>query len=61
MSKLEDAFTKAYKDPEFKTFIKGIYVNDVYRNSKDFTAKIMRDFDRQTGALKDLKGRMMGE
>jgi tripartite-type tricarboxylate transporter receptor subunit TctC len=52
--KLEEAFTKACKDPSFKEFMDNIEMGTVYRNGKQFQEKVMLDYENSGKLLKDL-------
>jgi tripartite-type tricarboxylate transporter receptor subunit TctC len=55
MKKLEDAFTKAVKDPEFGPAMKNIGIPVLYRNRKDFTAHVAKGYEEMGKALDELK------
>ncbi len=55
MVKLEDAFTRAVKDPEFGPTMKNIGIPVYYRNRKDFTAYIAKGFEEVGRALEEMK------
>jgi len=55
MIKLEDAFTKAVKDPEFGPAMKNIGIPVLYRNRKDFTAYVAKGYEEMGKALDELK------
>jgi tripartite-type tricarboxylate transporter receptor subunit TctC len=55
MNKLEDAFTKAVKDPEFAPAMKNIGIPVFYRNRKDFTAYVVKGYETVGKALDELK------
>ena len=52
--KLEDAFTKAIKEPEFIDGMKKLRVPIVYRNSKDLDAYARRGFETYSTFLKEM-------
>jgi tripartite-type tricarboxylate transporter receptor subunit TctC len=54
MNRLEDAFTKAVKDPEFEPAMKNIGIPVFYRNRKDFTAYVARGYDEVGKALQEI-------
>lgn len=55
MKRLEDAFTKAYRDPEFSAGMKSLYLTVFYRNRKDFSAYIANTFDQLGKFLQEMK------
>lgn len=56
MKKLEDAFTKAYQDPEFSQGMKTIdLLPAFYRNRKDFSAFIAKSFEEMGKFIQELK------
>ena len=55
MIKLEDAFTKAVKDPEFGPAMKNIGIPVLYRNRKDFTVYVTKGYEEMGKALDELK------
>ena len=52
--KLEDAFTKAMKEPEFISGMKEMRVPIVYRNSKELDAYMRRSFNEYAQFLKEM-------
>jgi tripartite-type tricarboxylate transporter receptor subunit TctC len=54
LNKLEDAFTKAMKDPEFVPTMKHIGIPVFYRNRKDFSAYIARGYEEVGKALQEI-------
>ncbi len=46
MKRLEDAFTKAYNDPEFSAGMKTFYLSVYYRNRREFGDYIAKTFDQ---------------
>ena len=57
MKKLEDAFTKAFNDPEFSSGMKTIGLPVFYRNRKDFTAFVAQSFEQMGKSIQELKNK----
>jgi tripartite-type tricarboxylate transporter receptor subunit TctC len=57
MKKLEEAFTKASKDPEFSSGMKTIGLPAYYRNRKDFSAFIALSFEQMGKSIQELKNK----
>ncbi len=57
MNRLEDAFTKAFHDPEFSAGMKTIGLPVFYRNRKDLTTYIAQSFEQMGKAIRELKGK----
>jgi tripartite-type tricarboxylate transporter receptor subunit TctC len=55
LKRLEDAFTKAYQDPEFSAGMKSLYLTVFYRNRKDFGDYIAKTFDQLGTFLQEMK------
>jgi tripartite-type tricarboxylate transporter receptor subunit TctC len=55
MKKLEEAFTKAYYDPEFSSGMKTAYLTVFYRNRKDFGDYIAKTFDQIGRFIQEMK------
>ena len=55
MTKLEDTFTKAFRDPEFSSGMKTSNLLLSYRNRKDFGDYIARNFEQTGKAIQEMK------
>ena len=56
LKKLEDAFTRAYQDPEFSQGMKNIGILPAYyRDRKDFSAFIAKSFEEMGKFIQELK------
>ena len=52
--KLEDAFTKAIKEPAFLKVMKELHLTIIYRNSKEFGDYVARNYETFGKLLKDM-------
>jgi tripartite-type tricarboxylate transporter receptor subunit TctC len=55
LQKLEDAFTKAYKDPELVSGMAKLGIPLFYRNRKDFSNYIAKGYEEVGEAIKEMK------
>jgi len=55
MKKLEDAFAKAYQDPEFSSGMKNIHLTVFFRNRKDFGSSIATMFEQLGKFIEEMK------
>jgi len=55
LQKLEDAFTKAFKDPELVSGMAKLGIPLYYRNRKDFSSYIAKGYEEVGEAIKEMK------